>query len=202
MGSAISGCRRRVAHEGLDDFSEEIGNCSVTTSKPVREDILLACHNPAIHGHVYVIRRGAEEKRYTHELLLNPSYVDSEDDWNKYIGKRYFKYVWGINCQLNIPGTSSNIMKNAYTVLRTGGQLIFPIPVGFTVNEKLYPPGWEKMFTKNEIPYTEMYMWLDVQHDEPRASTFLVFTTLKARGGRRRKTMRKRGRRRTQKTKR
>jgi len=74
--------------------------------------------------------------------------------------------------------------------------------VGFEVKDESYPMGWNTMFHKEVIKSDKIDLWLESDPEKPHASKFLVFTKLGAGGGRRRKTMRKRGRRRTQKTKR
>lgn len=212
MGAAISGCRRRLAHWELDGIVEDRTKCSLPTPETIsRSDILIACHNPnnPEHGRVYLMSHKKTlypydgKEYYMYSMLENPHYVDSKDDWNKYLGKKQkFKYVWGINCILNIPDIFSNIMQNAYKVLDNDGMLIFPIPVGFEVKDESYPPGWEKMFIKEIMSYKEMPVWLEVDYDKPRAIKFLIFTKQSSSYGGRRKTIRKRGRRRTQKTKR
>jgi len=105
MGSAISGCRRRLAHWEHDGIVDDRKNCSYDSFDSInRDDILLACHNPSIykHGPVYLMHKDKTnidvgKKGYLYDMLKNPHYVDSEDDWYKYRDKKnlniYGEYI-------------------------------------------------------------------------------------------------------------
>ena len=176
-------------------------------------DILLSCHDPSKHGRVHLLSQTKtldvrDGKEYYYYYALKAPFVEPTSaghNWADIIrSTRKFKYVWGVTCPIwsgsNFNYIFDDIMRNCYLVLVDGGMVIFPSYGNIRISgealiELFSHRESSKGFSMRVIESNCMPVWLEVEADEPAATNFFVFTKLPRYGGRRRKTMRKRGRR-------
>ena len=181
-------------------------------------DLLVVCHNPYEHGFLNIVSNKSTidsdgKEVYEYHTLRDVPYVDPDTgySWETILKEKRkakeidkFKYIWGDTCPIwygsDFINIFYNIMNNSYEVLQFGGKVILPFYDNIlTTDDEL-----RSLFSKKElskkysleiVEHDCMPVWIEVTADKPKAAIFLVFTKLGASGGRRRKTMRKRGRR-------